>query len=344
MKAKMNISKSPVIKTQVVGSYPVPGWLQALPSAPNLRDAMLTIIKTQELAGLDIISDGELSRFDPNHPETNGMIEYFIRPLDGITQSIGLSERQAYQQAQGMQFRSRPPGMVIGPIGEGSLDLKSSWESMKPLAQGNLMFTLTSPYMLAKTLHDKHYGNLRDLTMGLASVLADQVTHVDAPMVQIDEANLPGHPEDADWFHEPLNLILDRIQGERALHLCFGNYGGQQIQTGHWKNLVTSLNRLKVDHLVLECSRLETSQLESLKDIRQDLALGIGVIDIKANLVESADVVARRIEEATRKLGPERVQWVHPDCGFWMLPRSVADRKMKQLVAGRDLHEGRSVH
>ena len=127
MKAKMNASKSPVMKTQVVGSYPVPGWLQALPSAPNLRDAMLTIIKTQELAGLDIISDGELSRFDPNHPETNGMIEYFIRPLDGITQSIGLSERQAYQQAQGMQFRSRPPGMVIGPIGEGSLDLKSSW-------------------------------------------------------------------------------------------------------------------------------------------------------------------------------------------------------------------------
>ena len=79
MKAKMNASKSPVMKTQVVGSYPVPGWLQALPSAPNLQDAMLTIIKTQELAGLDIISDGELSRFDPNHPETNGMIEYFIR-------------------------------------------------------------------------------------------------------------------------------------------------------------------------------------------------------------------------------------------------------------------------
>jgi len=104
---------------------------------------------------------------------------------------------------------------------------------------------------------------------------------------------------------------------------------------------VTSLNRLKVDHLVLECSRLETSQLESLKDIRQDLSLGIGVIDIKSNLVESADVVAMRIEEAARKLGPERVQWVHPDCGFWMLPRSVADRKMKQLVSGRDLHEGR---
>jgi len=56
-------------------------------------------------------------------------------------------------------------------------------------------------------------------------------------------------------------------------------------------------------------------------------ALGIGVIDIKSNLVESAVLIAMRIEEATRKLGPERVQWAHPDCGFWMLPRSVADCK-----------------
>jgi 5-methyltetrahydropteroyltriglutamate--homocysteine methyltransferase len=39
-------------------------------------------------------------------------------------------------------------------------------------------------------------------------------------------------------------------------------------------------------------------------------------------------------------LGAERVRWVHPDCGFWMLHRSVADRKMRALVAGRDLHEG----
>ena len=46
------------IKTQVVGSYPVPSWLRAYPTAPNLRDAMLAVVKTQELAGIDVISDG----------------------------------------------------------------------------------------------------------------------------------------------------------------------------------------------------------------------------------------------------------------------------------------------
>ena len=69
------MSEAP-IRTSVVGSYPVPAWLAAMPSAPNLRDAMMAVLKTQELAGIDVISDGELSRFDVNHPETNGMIDY----------------------------------------------------------------------------------------------------------------------------------------------------------------------------------------------------------------------------------------------------------------------------
>jgi 5-methyltetrahydropteroyltriglutamate--homocysteine methyltransferase len=44
-----------------------------------------------------------------------------------------------------------------------------------------------------------------------------------------------------------------------------------------------------------------------------------------------------------RKAGPGRVRWVHPDCGFWMLHRSVADRKTEALVRGRDLFLGRAV-
>src|SRR5712671_2987364 len=67
------------IKTTVVGSYPVPAWLAAMPSRSALRDAVMVVMKTQELAGIDVIADGELSRFDVNHPETNGMIDYFIR-------------------------------------------------------------------------------------------------------------------------------------------------------------------------------------------------------------------------------------------------------------------------
>ena len=63
------------ILTTVVGSYPVPDWLAAHPSEQGLLDAMAVILKTQENAGIDVIADGELGRFDVNHPETNGMIE-----------------------------------------------------------------------------------------------------------------------------------------------------------------------------------------------------------------------------------------------------------------------------
>ena len=42
------------IKTTVVGSYPVPAWLHVAPSRPHLRDALLVVLKTQELAGLHV--------------------------------------------------------------------------------------------------------------------------------------------------------------------------------------------------------------------------------------------------------------------------------------------------
>src|SRR5690349_19734459 len=72
------------IKTTVVGSYPLPDWLAALPSEQALLDATRVVIHTQEQAGIDLVCDGELYRFDVNHPETNGMIEYFVRPLEGV--------------------------------------------------------------------------------------------------------------------------------------------------------------------------------------------------------------------------------------------------------------------
>jgi 5-methyltetrahydropteroyltriglutamate--homocysteine methyltransferase len=326
----------PRIKTTVVGSYPLPSWLMALPSTPNLRDAVLVVLKTQELAGVDVIADGELSRFNVNHPETNGMIDYFVGPMAGISTDLSRQELAAFRAKQGMAFRSQPAGVVRGSIGEGSLNLPGAWQFVKPLTNRPLKFTVTSPYMLAKTLLDQHYGDLRELTMAIAEVLRGQVAEIDAPLLQVDEANLTGHPEDAGWAHEPINYILGGVRGVKGLHLCFGNYGGQSIQKGFWANLLPFLNNLEVDHLVLEFARRGYDELDVFCDLREDISLGVGVIDIKDNEVEAADLVARRIEGAVKVLGEARVRWVHPDCGFWMLPRSVADRKMAALVAGRD--------
>ena len=328
------------IQTTVVGSYPVPAWLSALPSTPNLRDAILVVLKTQELAGIDVVADGELSRFSVNHPETNGMIDYFVAPLDGVETQLGREEIAAFRAQAGMSFRAKPAGVVRDEIGEGQLNLLGAWEFVKTLTQQPLKFTVTSPYMLAKTLLDNHYGDLRALTMALADVLARQVAEIDAAVIQVDEANLTGHAYDGVWAFEPINRVLDAVRGTRAVHLCFGNYGGQSIQHGEWQQLLAFLNQLHVDHLVLEFARRGYSELPLLRELRDEIELGIGVIDIKDNEVETPDEVARRIEQAIQRLGAARVRWVHPDCGFWMLPRTVADRKMVALVQGRNLFLG----
>ena len=328
----------PAIKTTVVGSYPLPAWLSAMPNGANLRDAVMVVMKTQEAAGIDVIADGELSRFNVNHPDTNGMIDYFVRPLGGVNCQLSRTELDEFRQQQSMGFRSQPAGVVHQAITEGTLNLPADYASVKSLAAAPLKFTVTSPYMLAKTLLDKHYGKLRDLTMAIADVLRLQVAQIDAPIIQLDEANLPSSPLDGGWAAECLNHIFGAIRGEKGFHLCFGNYGGQTIQKGFFRELLPFFNALQCDHLVLEFARRGYDELEVFKDLKESIKRGAVVIDIKDNRIESPDEVAQRIDNAVKVLGAERIRWIHPDCGFWMLLRSVADRKLHALVQGRDLY------
>ncbi len=330
---------SPPIQTTVVGSYPAPAWLLAQPSLPALRDAMLTVFKTQELAGIDVVTDGELSRFDVNHPETQGMIEYFIHPLAGVDASFSRADVGAFRRQAGMQFRKQPAGVVRGAIGEGTLDLPAAAAS-DALTTKPLKFTVTSPYMLAKSLLDLHYRDIRQLAFAIADVYREQAASLAAPVLQIDEANLVGAPHDGEWAADVINRVFDGFSGHKGVHLCFGNYGGQTIQQGLFRDLLPFFNRLECDHLILEFARPGDAELPVFRDLKPDIALGIGVVDIKDNAVETPDLIARRIERAVTVLGAERIKWVHPDCGFWMLSRIVADQKMHALVKGRDLYLG----
>jgi 5-methyltetrahydropteroyltriglutamate--homocysteine methyltransferase len=330
-----------MIKTTVVGSYPVPAWLRAHSTRESLRDAMLVVLKTQELAGIDVVADGELYRWDINHPETNGMIDYFVRPLEGTQAELTFGQLQAWRAKPENAYRPAPAAVVTGPLGPGRLNLRRDYELFRDLTPLPKKFTVTSPYMLAKVIADEHYGDLEQLVMALADVLRQQVALIDAEVVQIDEANVTGHAEDGPLAAAGINRVLEGVRGEKAVHLCYGNYGGQTIQRGTYEKLIAFLNALQADHLVLETARRPEIELTMLREVRPALGLGIGVIDIKDNEVETSEKVASRIEKAAKVLGAERIRYVHPDCGFWMLPRGVADAKMRALVAGRNLFAGR---
>src|SRR5258708_19169309 len=108
------------IKTTVVGSYPVPCWLVGSTPRLVLRDAVMAVLKTQELAGLDLVSDGELMRFDPSHPETNGMVDYFASQMDGIRKEFTLSDFDRFRTDRASGYRLLTAGMAGGQIHEGA--------------------------------------------------------------------------------------------------------------------------------------------------------------------------------------------------------------------------------
>jgi 5-methyltetrahydropteroyltriglutamate--homocysteine methyltransferase len=269
------------------------------------------------------------------------MIEYFVHKFGGVRREVGRADTAAFRAKTEMRWRNRPAAVVIGPITEGVLNLPEDCARAASVADGPFKFTLTSPYMLARTLLDEHYHDFAKLTFAIADALAAQMSDLSCACVQVDEANVPGNPADGPLAAEAINRVLDAVRVEKAVHFCFGNYGGQTIQKGEWTALISFLNRLHADHLVLELAHRPPSDLDALKDVNARIGIGLGVVDIKVNHVETPEEIARAIERAEKVLGPARVRYVHPDCGFWMLKRAIADRKIAALVKGRDLYLAR---
>src|SRR5215468_11684614 len=101
------MSSEPAIRTTTVGSYPIPDWLAALPSDQARTDAMRVVFDIQRQAGIDLPTDGELYRFDVNHPDTNGMIDYFVGSMAGVRTALGRSDSEAFAKIDSMGFRSK---------------------------------------------------------------------------------------------------------------------------------------------------------------------------------------------------------------------------------------------
>src|SRR5205814_7032135 len=150
-----------------------------------------------------------------------------------------------------------------------------------------LELTVTGPHLLSRTLLDHHYADPGRLALALARIFASQLREIDADVIQLDEANIPGHPEDAEWALPAINLALDAVRGKSAVHLCFGNYGGQTIQKGTWKLLLDFMNGLHVDHVVLEMARRDPAEIHFLRGLDTKIGIGLGVIDVKTTIVET---------------------------------------------------------
>ena len=196
--------------------------------------------------------------------------------------------------------------------------------------------------MLAKTLIDKHYRDPAKLAHAIADALAEQVRQLDADIVQIDEANLPGHPEEWEWAAAAINRVLDAVPGDAGRASVLRQLRRPDVQKGTWDSLIATSTRCTP---TTWCSSARTGRRgdrRSSATLKPEIGFGLGVIDIKANEVEIGGRRSRAPSSVPRGLGAGRVKYIHPDCGFWMLKRPIADAKIRALARGRDLFEGRA--
>ena len=322
-----------LLPTTVVGSYPVPEWLERLKtdyyqrriSAQHLNEihevAIKAALKDQELTGLDIVSDGELRR--------DNDIDYLLTRVPGVDiPHRAKTDYYDYYDAAVTRLLPDPDGSGLG--------LATDFAFTREQTDRPIKFSFTGPFSLSRRIRNTAYGDPANLVRALARWLnaaARELADTGAGLLQIDEPFLAGYPEAAELAIEAVNIVTAGVDATWALHVCYGNRYARPLWEGHYDFLFPSVLAAQVDLLVLEFARKGPGDLRLFKQYAWDRSVGLGVIDVKTAEVESPDLVASRIRRALEFVPADRLV-VNPDCGLRHLPTDVARAKLRAMVAG----------
>jgi 5-methyltetrahydropteroyltriglutamate--homocysteine methyltransferase len=326
----------PILPTTVVGSYSVPEWLERLKtefyqrriSAQHLAEihevAIKAAVKDQELAGIDIVSDGELRR--------DNDVDYFLARIPGV--DIPQRAKADYFDYYDAEVTRPLPELPGHP--DTSLGLAADFRFTRQLTQRPVKFSFTGPFSLSRRIRDEAYGQPGDLVRALARRLnaeARELVAAGADFLQIDEPFLAGYPEQVELAVEAVNMVVDGVAATWALHVCYGNRYARPSWEGHYDFLFPAVKAARVDQIVLEFARKGLDDLRLIGQHGWDKWLGFGVIDVKSAEVEPAELVASRIRRALEYVPADRLM-INPDCGLRHLAPEVARGKLRAMVAG----------
>jgi 5-methyltetrahydropteroyltriglutamate--homocysteine methyltransferase len=314
----------------MIGSYAMPGWLERLKTEYFSRrisrhdldeiydSAAKAAIKDQEIAGLDIITDGE--------PRRDNMVDYFIERFPGV--QIDRTSKKFYYDFYDSE--------VQGKLPVASLGLSQDFKFLRQYTERQPKFNITGPHCLTKRIRNKYYPSEEALAIDLAKVLnleLKALVKAGANYIQIDEPYYSGFPEDLPWAVRALNALVEGVDAKIAVHICYGNRYGKPSWEGSYRYLFPAILEAKVQQLTLEFARRGGEDLDLFKEFPNSFELGVGVIDVKTHDVETPDMVVQHLHRALEVLPPERI-YVMTDCGCFHLPRDVAFAKLQAMVEG----------
>jgi 5-methyltetrahydropteroyltriglutamate--homocysteine methyltransferase len=324
----------PILPTTVVGSYPVPEWMERLKtdylrrriSRAQIVDvhemAIKAALRDQELAGIDIVSDGELRR--------DNDIDYFLARLPGVDIAHRAKDFyfDYYEVALTHPLSPRSGGEFAWLADDFAF---AASQTHKPIK-----FSFTGPFSLASRIRNKAGVDHHDLMAAIAHRLNDAahaLADKGAKLLQIDEPFLAGYPDQVENTVTAINVVTSGVDVSWALHVCYGNRYARPSWEGHYDFLFPAVLDANVDQLVLEFARKGYADLPVIEKFGWGRKIGLGVIDVKRQQVETAEQVAIRIRAAL-DLVPADQLVINPDCGLRNLSAPVARAKLAAMVDG----------
>jgi 5-methyltetrahydropteroyltriglutamate--homocysteine methyltransferase len=354
-----------VLPTTITGSYPRPHWFTEELRGRGFKDALgdsrfreqyldavTCLVREQEMAGLDLVTDGD-SRFDLT-VGGKSWFYYVIERLGGIT--------GAQDRSTGGGWKSLRPGHILYEVMEayqpavvgakltgGALQYAALFKTAQRLANKPVKFGAITAQSLAKMLVDRHYGSDRDVILALADIFNTELKDVAAAgcrVIQIEEPQhhiagaLGASDKDLEFYTESVNREIAGVNTEIWLHTCWGNPNQQPL---HWERpsyerSLPYLLATNADVLTLECASTNGRDLPLLGKHRTDKKIAIGVVNHSTAAVEPPEVVANLIRKALEYVPPERLI-LSTDCGFGRegLARRIAFYKSVAINLGANI-------
>ena len=329
-----------LLPTTVVGSYPQPDWLvdrgRLSGKVPRIRadeiwripealreqaqdDATILAIRDMERAGIDIVTDGEIRR--------ESYSNRFATALDGIDLD---NPAEVPSRTTGAVVVPR----VVGPIRRrGPVEVRDV-QFLRANTDRTIKITVPGPFTMAHQAKNDFYADEADMAMDYAVAVNAELHDLKAAgadILQLDEPWLQARPEAARRYGVAvIDRALQGIEGITAVHLCFG-YAEMVHDKPSGYSFLTQLADCRAAQISIEAAqpRLDLGVLADLGD----KTILLGVLDLGAAEVETAELVAARIRAALRHVVPERIVPA-PDCGMKYLPRERAFGKLRVLAEG----------
>jgi 5-methyltetrahydropteroyltriglutamate--homocysteine methyltransferase len=333
------------IATAVVGSYPQPDWLvdkaryrdHVVPRVrmPDLwrvpadlleaaqDDAVRLAVRDLELAGVDIVSDGEQRRES-----------YFNQFATGLT-GVDLDRPGTAMSRLG---RPIPVPRIVGPIAREHPVFLRDARFLRALTRRRIKIAVPGPFTLAQLAEDEHYKDDAKLAMAYAEAVNAELRDLEpvADVLQLDEPYVEPRADRARHYALPvIDRALAGLRKPTCIHVCMG-YAYSHALAGTTKQgryaFVTELARSAATLVSVEAAqpRLDVATLAPLAASK---TIVLGVLDLGDPAPETAAAVASRLGEALRHVPRERLV-AAPDCGMKYLPRATALEKLRALVEG----------